>query len=260
MRKAINTSFKGMSGATANQRVGFCSTKGIAPKPAMGMAKWLYAVCVAGLLSACGLQNIDDIQLENRYVANFALPLGQESLTIDEIIETGRVEMVAPDAVPSGTNMFIANGSYYKTPISYDTLVSLEFNMDETVDLIDDIQNFVLRVNAINRTHATLKLQIYFRGDEWGTAIDSAFLSGPITIQAGKIIAGNQVEPYSFWRHDEAFSHERVVRFNDVTHLDIKASFIFPKQNLPVVSFVDNEVLWIQLGFRAGIDLDPNEL
>lgn len=212
------------------------------------------------IVVSCQLPNIDEVKIDEPFVADYSVPLGIIELNVDDMIKSTGSVPVDIGNIPSGTNLFLFDGNYYATPAAFDTLVSFEFDLSETQDYFDDIRYFTFRLNMINSTHATIKLQLYLRGDDVNNPIDSIFAQGPLEIKAGLLDKNNRVIPEEVWRHDETYTNERVSKLGGVTHLDAKVKFTFPSIPLPPVDYQSNELLWNQLAAKTGLTIEADEL
>jgi hypothetical protein len=229
-------------------------------KAALPNAGFLLCLLITASIAGCSLPVVDEVKLEDRYVADFSLPVGHVSLAVNDMVEAKGLDPVLPDTFSVPANLFVDSSIYYVTPSSFDTIISMEFNLDRLGEYHDNVTHFMLRTNIINGSHASVALQIYFRYSGTSVPVDSVFSEGPLNVSAAGIGSGNVTVPVKLMRNDEYFDSDRVDRLRDVANLDVHAVFKFPQGQLPAVGFYNDELLWIQLALRAGIDGDPNEL
>jgi hypothetical protein len=229
-------------------------------KPYFGHGAALGLTALMLVVASCQIPNIDEVKVDEPFVVDYSLPLGIIELNVDDMVKTTGSVPVDIGNIPPGTNLFLFGGNYYKTPAVYDTLVSFEFDLSATEQYFDNIRYFTFRLNMINSSHATVKLQLYLRGDDTNNPIDSIFAKGPFDIKAGLLDKNNKVIPEEIWRHDETFTNERVLKLGTVTHLDAKVKLTFPSIPLPPVDYQSNDLLWNQLGAKTGLTIKPDEL
>jgi hypothetical protein len=209
---------------------------------------------------ACQFNTIEEIKIEEPLVVDYSMPIGYYTISVEDMLESLNLVPVDISYIPQGTNLFLAGGQYYQTPAHFDTLVTFEFDLNPTEEYLDNIRYFNFRLNFKNSSHATITLQLYLRGKNASTPIDSVFRQGPFTIKGGALDQNNRVIPVQIWRHDEPFPNDQISNLVNVTHLDAKVRFAFPQVPLPPVDYQSSELLWNQMGVKTGLTITADEL
>jgi hypothetical protein len=212
------------------------------------------------LMVACSLSDIQEITLEDKLKAEFSLPIGRVTFTVDEMITRNGLFPVLPDTFSSPANLFIYEGRYYQFPVQWKVTEVTEFNLKPLAKNLNDIYYLIVRVNCVNHSPALISTQLYLRENDDDLPVDSVFSGGDLMIKGGEVDKNNVVIPFYLLRHDEAFSQERVQELDNVSNLDVRVVFDFPEELSPPISFEPATLFELQIGIRTGVEGDPNEI
>lgn len=207
--------------------------------------------------SACQYNTIDSVESVN-YQPEVALPIGVFNITIEQIIESEGLEIVDPDSIPPDASSIQYGDYHYEGPVSFDTIITTNFNIGTSDEIIEYIRLLVVRSNFINYSHAAASCQVYFKAFDTAHAFDSLFLEGPLLINTGSVRSNGTIKKFELLRNDEWFDEDRIHRLMEMYEVDIKLSYQFQQLPGEVIRYQSGELMWMQLGTRIGLDIETN--
>ena len=215
-------------------------------------------VCIVLLITqfGCYRWDVETVNTGN-YQPELALPIGEFDISVEDLINKEDLNAVDPDTISDGMLLLRYKDTYYGAPSSYDTTITLNFNLRLKNDYQEYIKYLIVRSNFINYSHASTFCQVYFKTID-NEIFDSLFIDGPINIKAGSINSNGSIKKVELLRNDEFFDRERIDRLIEGAMVDVKTTFEFSQED-PVIWYTSDHLMWIQLGMRIGLDIETDQ-
>lgn len=182
---------------------------------------------------------------ESTWNPNFSFPIGYTSLNMSE--ESGFDMSLLNDFDNSGFPDWVDE---IDVPMSY----SMPFDMQELNNFSDQIISIMFRLNTYNGFPSIARGQVYFI-DIYGHIVDSMFVNGPLSMEAGILASDGQTVNPTHDQRDVVFSQDRIDELANVRHILIEGAILNVSLDSTLVEYYPGYSMELQLGVRAELNM-----
>ncbi len=208
--------------------------------------RWLIYIAVILLAFSCLDDAPDDFDNpESTWNPNFSFPVGYTSLQMNE--ESGFDLSLLEDLDNSGFPDWVDE---INLAMSY----TMPFDMQEISNFSDEIVSIMFRLNTYNGFPNQAIGQIYFLDFAY-QKVDSLFVNGPLTMQAGTISGDGETINTTHDQNDVVFNQDKIDDLTTVRHILIEGAILKVSLDSTLIDYYPNYSLELQLGVQAELNM-----
>jgi len=207
--------------------------------------------------NSCIDDNFTDIDPTVVYDAEFSLPLGADTLLMEQLVQSVSLVEIPTDVDKDTVPYFLYDSVYYYSPGTLSDSITLPLILTAFENETAEITSLMFRINMANLIPAEFLIQVYF-ADSNLAILDSLYEDGPFSLdpaqtdEYGNVIASWEV------MIDEYLSPGKFEVLTDMTNVILSSQMIIPDSSTDSVPFYPDQSLWMQVGIRVGLKMTIN--
>jgi hypothetical protein len=131
---------------------------------------------------------------------------------------------------------------------------TMPFDLQEIGDFSDEKVSIMFRLNTYNGFPNEAQGQIYFLDFAY-QKVDSLFINGPLTMQAGTVAGDGETVNATHDQNDVVFSQDKIDELTNVRHILIEGAILKVSLDSTLIDFYPNYSLELQLGVQAELNM-----
>ncbi len=201
------------------------------------------------MLASCVKKSVTNISDNVRYQPTFSIPITTASFSINDYFEN--IDTV----IPGYPDYVYYNDSLlpnYSKIITFNEGVQYDFS--SLGSWINQLSYAMFRLNVDNGFPTEAVLQVYF-ADITQSPFDSLFTDGPLIIPPAEINANGKVTSSNRGQYDVELNNRQLNELGAVNYLIVKGGVYTTRQDIDTVKFYPGYRISVQIGLRAGLDV-----
>lgn len=208
--------------------------------------RWLLFITIILLAFSCLKDAPGDFDNpESTWNPNFSFPVGYASLKMDA--ESGFNTSLLNDLDSSGLPDWVDE---IDLAMSY----TMPFDLQEMSDFSEEILSIMFRLNTYNGFPNQATGQIYFLDFAY-QKVDSLFINGPLTMQAGTVAGDGETVNTTHDQNDVVFNQDKIDELANVRHILIEGAILKISLDSTLIDYYPNYSLELQLGVQAELNM-----
>lgn len=226
--------------------------------------KGMYIIVLLLIVSSCYdkdlVNNIGDTVY---YTPEYALPIGNQSFTMDDVItglDSALVEIPDTSNLPDDIPIFIYNGVVYENPLILEHTSIEPLDFSTVSENLEHVVALMLRTNCVNEVPGELQLRVSFL-DGSQTPIMNLCEECFFTIEAAETNTdGTLIEPGILMKHDIYFSDEEIALMEFVEYIRVDAVLNVEELAGKQVLYYPEQKFAVQLGVKVNFNIPLHEI
>jgi hypothetical protein len=182
---------------------------------------------------------------ESTWNPSFSFPVGYTSLQMNE--DNG-----------FDTLLFLINDvtgfPYWVDEIDIPMSYTMPFDMQEINNFSDQIISIMFRLNTYNGFPADAQGQVYFLDYSY-QIVDSMFVNGSLTMEAGALTGDGQTVNPTHDRNDVIFDQNKIEDLANVRHVLIEGAILNIALDSTLIDYYRDYSIELQLGVQAELNM-----
>jgi len=205
--------------------------------------------------NSCIDKNATDIDPSIIYDAEFSLPLGADTLFMEQLVQTVTLVEIPPGVDKDTVKYFLYDSVYYYSPGTLSDSILAPLNLAAFKNDTAEITSLMFRINAVNLIPAEFLVQLYF-ADSNKAILDSLYDDGPFSLDPAQIDdSGNVIASWGVMK-DDYLTPEKIDKLGDMRNVILSSQMIIPDSSTDTVPpFFHDQYLWIQVGIRVKLKM-----
>lgn len=198
---------------------------------------------------SCVKKNVTNISENLRYQPTYSIPITTASFSINDYFEN------IDTLIPGYPDYLYYNDSLlpnYSKIVSFNKRVQFDFS--SLGSWFNRVNYAMFRLNIDNGFPTEAVLQVYF-ADISQTPFDSLFIDGPLVIPPAEINASGKVIKSYRGQYDVELNDRQMSELGAVNYLFVTGGVKTTRQDMDTVRFYSGYRISVQVGLRAGIDV-----
>ena len=204
--------------------------------------------------NSCIDENATDIDPTIIYDAEFSLPLGSDTLLMEQLVQTVTLIPILGDFDKDTIPYFLYDSVYYYSPESLSDSTSAPLILTPFESDTATITSLMFRMNVTNLIPAEFLIQVYF-ADSNNIILDSLYEDGPFRLDPAQTDEyGNVIGLWEILK-DDNLPPEKIEKISDMTNVILSSTMIIPDSSTDSIPFYPDQSLWIQVGIRVRLKM-----
>ncbi len=207
--------------------------------------------------NSCIDENATDIDPTIIYDAEFSLPLGSDTLLMEQLVQTVSLIQIPDTVDKDSVQYFLYDSVYYYSPGTLSDSISTPLNLAAFENDTAEITSLMFRINAANFIPAEFLVQLYF-ADSNKLILDSLYEDDPFRLDPAQTDEyGNVIGSWEILK-DDYLPPEKIEKISDMTNVILSSTMIIPDSSTGSIPFYPDQSLWIQVGIRVRLKITIN--
>lgn len=216
----------------------------------------MFFFSLSAFLYSCIDKDATDISPAIEYEAEFSLPVGVDTLTLEQLLYHTTLKKIHDTVDKDTLKYFFYDSVYYYSPGTlvdsiWAPLVLAPFENDTA-----EITSLMFRLNVANFIPAEFMVQLYF-ADSNKVFLDSLYDDGPVRLEPAYTESGIVTGSWELIK-DNYLTSEKIDKLPDMKDVMIRTEMIIPDSSTDSIPFYHDQSLWLQVGIRVGIKITVN--